>query len=226
MSYREEFILGPMFEGLDLNGKVVAELCSGSGQNSIFLKKRFPKIDLTGFDISASACADYRTNVEAPCHVTDLTTQVTVLKTFDVAFAIGGLHHCVSDINATLLNVARLVKPGGLFLMMEPNNRHFLEFARRLWYRLDSSFDYKTERALAHDELAAIARENFDVQWIRYFGGPGYFFILNSMIFRIPLSAKPRLAPALTAVERQWNKLPGRGWHNVFMACWKRVSLP
>src|SRR5271154_3846183 len=49
--YRERFILGPLVEGLDLNGKEVADLACGSGETSLFLRRRFPGVRTTGFDI-------------------------------------------------------------------------------------------------------------------------------------------------------------------------------
>ena len=91
LAYREEFILRPMLDGLDLNDLAVAELASGSGHNSLSLKARFPRVRLTGFDISQAACDDYERRVEAPCHRLDLTrpTTTTPAATFDVAFVIG-----------------------------------------------------------------------------------------------------------------------------------------
>jgi SAM-dependent methyltransferase len=222
MAYREEFIFGPMLKGLDLNGKTVAELASGSGHNSLYLKQKFPQIGLTGFDISERACEDYRQMVGAPCHVVDLTKPAPATEPFDVVFVIGGLHHCVADLDTTLTNVANMVKPGGLFLMLEPNDRHFLEFVRILWYRIDSSFDHQTEHAINHEALAASVDSKFRVESVQYFGGPGYFIILNSMILRIPISIKPHIAPFMTHVERLWNRLPGARWHNVFLARWQR----
>ena len=126
------------------------------------------------------------------------------------------------DLETTLANVAAMLKPGGHFLMLEPNSRHLLEGVRRLWYRLDASFDHATEHALDHEALVAAGRGAFEVERVRYFGGPAYFLILNSMILRVPLGAKPWLAPPATLAERLWNHLPGAHWHNVFLARWRR----
>mgnify|MGYP003348609058 FL=1 len=139
-----------------------------------------------------------------------------------VAFVIGGLHHCVVDLDTTLANVARMLKPGGLFLMLEPNSRHMLEAVRRVWYRLDASFDHATEHALDHEALLAAGHGAFEAERVTYFGGPAYFLILNSMVLRVPLWTKPWIAPGATVAERLWNRLPGARWHNVFLARWRR----
>ena len=226
MRYREEFIFPFISGGMDLNGKWVAELACGSGQNSLALRRHFPRIELRGFDISPSACADYERNLGFPARQLDLTKPIAIDETFDLAFVIGGLHHCIADLPQTLVNVARLLRPGGVFVMLEPNCRFFLESLRKIWYRLDGSFDADTEHALDHDEILQSVRQYFRIAPPRYFGGPAYFGVLNSMILRIPLRAKPILSPPLIALERCWNRIPSRRMHNVFLGRWERTGQP
>jgi SAM-dependent methyltransferase len=226
MRYREEFIFPFISNGQDLNGKRVAELACGSGYNSLALRERFPRVRLTGFDISPPACADYARNLGAPATQVDLTRPIDVAERFDLAFVIGGLHHCVSDLDQTLANVAKILTPGGFFVMLEPNAQFFLEAIRKLWYRLDGSFDAATEHALNHDQLLKSAERYFHCADVKYFGGPAYFGVLNSMILRIPLGAKPVLSPPLIAMERLWNRIPGRRMHNVFLGRWQRNDRP
>jgi SAM-dependent methyltransferase len=197
MEYRRRFIYEPMFSGLDLNGARVIELCSGSGHNSFCLKEKFPGVSITGLDISRTACADYENRVGAPCKLLDLTEPgVEISDTFDVAFVVGGLHHCIANLEVVLSNVAAMLKPGGRLLMMEPSNQFLLDPVRRLWYRLDKQmFDVQTERALNHDELFAMAGGNFKVESVKFFGGPGCAFILNGMVFMDPTTRKSFTAP-------------------------------
>jgi SAM-dependent methyltransferase len=222
MAFKERFIFAPLFEGVDLNGKDVADVACGSGYNSLWLKQRFPAVRTTGFDISSKACAAYRTVVGSEAHVFDLMSGAEVGRTFDAAMVLGGLHHCVSDLPGTFRTLARLVRPGGLLFMHEPNSRYVLEALRRLWYRWDASFDSETEGALDHDVIAALAASDFEPMTVRYVGGPAYFLILNSMIFRIPRKAKPLLAPLLFPLERAYNLLPGRLAFPIFVARWRR----
>ena len=225
MEYRRRFIYGPMLRGMDLNGARVIELCSGSGHNSLYLKDTFPGVSLTGLDISRTACSDYETRVGAPCKLLDLTDpNGKVSDSFDIAFVVGGLHHCVADLEVVLSNTAAMLKPGGRLVMMEPSSQFFLDPVRKLWYRLDKRmFDVQTERALNHDELFAMARGNFEVESLEFFGGPGCAFILNGMIFRIPLRVKSFTAPLLLQAEAAWNRLPWRACHFLFVARWKRI---
>ena len=225
MEYRRRFIYGPMFSDLDLHGARVIELCSGSGHNSLYLKEKFPGVSVTGLDISRAACADYENRVGAPCKLLDLTEPGgKISDTFDIAFVVGGLHHCIANLEAVLSNVAAMLKPGGRLLMMEPSNQFFLDPVRRLWYRLDKQmFDVQTERALNHDELVAMAGGNFKVESLKFFGGPGCAFILNGMVFRIPLRVKSFTAPFLLKAEATWNLLPWRVCHFLFLARWKRI---
>ncbi len=223
MRYRDEFVFGPMWDGLDLNGKHVADLACGSGINSVSIRERFPQVKVTGFDISPTACAEYERNTGFAARECDLTKPLKVAPEFDAAMVIGGLHHCVADLPQTLNNVASMLVSGGLFIMLEPSSEFFLEMLRNLWYRYDRSFDYTNEHALRHDEILAIGCDAFVVFDIRYFGGPAYFGVLNSMILRIPLPAKRFVSPPLMMAERLWNQLPGRAMFNVFLARWHRL---
>lgn len=226
--YRNEFLYPPLWDGLDLNGKRVAELACGSGHNSKALLTRYPQAELVGFDISPRACAAYRQNTGFPAVQLDLTRPLNnhfQFDQFDAVFIIGGLHHCVVDLRQSLLNVARMLKTGGVFMMNEPNSQYFLEFIRNVWYRLDNSFESGTEHALNHKRLLEISENTFECINVDYLGGPAYFGVLNSMILRVPLRLKPIVSPPLIALERVWNRIPLTSLQNVFVARWRRTDV-
>ena len=225
MHFRERFVYDAMFAGLDLNGKDVADLAAGSGHNSLWVSRRYPRARLCGLDISEKACAAYRDLLGCEARAFDLTSG-RIDRLFDVAMVFGGLHHCVSDLPGAFRTIARLVRPGGLLLMFEPNSRYVLDAARRLWYRLDSSFEGQTERALDHDGLCALAASYFQPIAARHMGGPAYFLIYNSMIFRVPQKWKGALSRALFPLERAYNRLPGRFLYPYFIARWQRLDSP
>jgi hypothetical protein len=107
--------------------------------------------------------------------------------------------------------------------MMEPNSQFLLDPVRRVWYRLDTQiFNAQTERALNHHELFAMAGGNFEIECVKFFGGPGCAFILNGMVFRIPPRVKSFIAPFLLEAESTWNLLPWRVCHFLCIARWKR----
>src|SRR5262245_36293910 len=141
MAFRSRFVYDVLFDGIDLNGKLVADLASGSGHNSLAVLHRFPGARVVGIDISPKACASYERLTGSKAYQLDLTAGRAPGITVDVAMVVGGLHHCVSDLPATLRTIAGIVRPRGLLLMFEPNREYLLEGARRLWYRLDRYFE-------------------------------------------------------------------------------------
>ncbi len=220
--YRDRFILDPLLDGLDFNGKRVADLASGSGQTSLSLLRRYPNIELTGFDVSPEACRRYRNAVRRDCFENDLTAGYAGDQTFDAAIVMGGLHHCVNNLPGALATVAQMLKPGGVLLIFEPNRDYVLEFARRFWYRLDTYFDAQTEAALSHDALLAQANGAFTMRSLSYFGGPAFYLVYNSLVFRLPHGLKAAISPPLLAVEGIYNRLPSRWLFTSFLAQWIR----
>lgn len=224
MQYRREFIIDPLLAGLDFNGMKVAELACSGGANSRMLIERYPDVDITGFDISPAACEEYRETVGRPCHQLDLTKGETPESGFDVAVVIGAIHHCVADLPGTFRTIAKMVRPGGQLLMMEPSCEYVLEGARKLWYRADPYFDAPTEEALAHDAILRTARPFFRPNRVQHLGGPGYLLILQSLAFRMPKPVKRAISPPLMAFDRLYNRLPGRLPFPYFLARWDRTD--
>lgn len=220
LRYRDRFILDPMLDGIDLAGKRVADLASGSGQTSLSLMKRFPTVEMTGFDISPEACRRYRAAVGRDAHELDLTTGHVGDGTFDAAIVMGGLHHCVANLPSALTTIASMLRPGGMLLMFEPNSEYVLEFGRRLWYRLDKYFDSQTEAALAYRALVKCAGGQFTSKNVQYFGGPAFYLVYNSLLFRMPHRLKAVVSPALLGIEGVYNRLPGRWLFASFVAQW------
>jgi SAM-dependent methyltransferase len=221
-AYRRRFILDPLLAGLDLRHARVADLASGSGYTSLDLIGRFPGVQMTGFDISPVACERYARLTKCPARLLDLTKGYREAERFDAAIVMGGLHHCVADLRGAIETVATMLKPGGRFMMFEPNSQYALQFARRLWYRFDKYFDGDTENGLAHSHLLNIAGPDFRSEWTRYFGGPAFFVVYNSLIFRLGGRVKGALAGPLLAMESGYNALPGRFLFSSFLARWIR----
>ncbi|HEX5108645.1 MAG TPA: class I SAM-dependent methyltransferase [Vicinamibacterales bacterium] len=222
LQYREQFILAPLLDGVDLRGKRVADLASGSGETTRFLMRRFPGVECTGFDVSPEAVRRYRAKTQRDAIEFDLTRAHYSGEPFDAAIIMGGLHHCAADIHGALKNVATMLRPGGSFLLFEPNREYLLEAGRRLWYRLDRYFDAGNERALSHGELLSAAAGAFDCRRVQYFGGPAFFLVYNSLVFRLSKGAKAAAAPALIGAERLYGRLPSKWFFSSFLAHWVR----
>lgn len=227
LAYRERFILDPLLGGVDLSGRRLADLASGSGHNTTLLRRRYPDLDAVGFDISDDACRGYEANTGSPAHRLDLTrpnATEAFAGQFDAAIIVGGLHHCVSNLPATLDNIHALLRPGGQLLLFEPNAGYRLETLRTLWYERDTYFDSETERALTHDELVALAGDRFDVELVLHLGGPAYFLILNSLVMRVPHWLKRQIAAPSMAVEEVFNRHMGPRSCAYFVARWRRKA--
>jgi len=226
MAYRSRFIYRWLFDGVDLRNAEVADLACGSGYNSLALKERFDGVRTVGFDISEPACAAYRRTTGGDAHIVDLTRPVATGETYDAAIVVGGLHHCVADLGQTLRNIASMIRAGGHLLMMEPSADFALNIVRNKWYAADRYFDAPTEEALSHDALLRQASPYFEKEAVRYFGGLAYFLILNSLIMRVPLAAKPILWPIVKPVEAALGNIPLPAMYPCFLAKWKRTSVP
>jgi SAM-dependent methyltransferase len=224
MAYRERFYYAPLFADLDLNHWTVADIASGSGHNSLALLRRFPRAEVTGFELSTAACEAFRRNLGRPCIETDLTRRLSYPAQFDAAMIVGGLHHCVADLPVVFQNLANLVKSGGMVLMVEPNREFFLDWVRRLWYRADKYFDSATEEALNHAEILAKAAPYFSLERVAHYGGPGYFLISQSLLFRLPKPLKRAISPGLMTVESLLNAVSARWIHPYFVARWVRTE--
>lgn len=221
--YRDRFFFQPLFRGLALDGKRIVDLACGSGYNSLAILERFPNADVSGLDISSKACRNYEWIVGRPAYSVDLTAHDAILPApVDAALVIGGLHHCVSDLPATLTNLGKLILPGGLLLMAEPNADFFLNSLRLRWYRYDRYFDAETEQPLRHSQLIAAASDEFRLLDLQYLGGPGYFLVLNSLLFRLPRALKKLIALPLSNLDAIYNRLPAVAPFPYFVARWQR----
>jgi SAM-dependent methyltransferase len=226
MKYRSRFIYDWLFDQVDLSNANVADIACGSGYNSLAVMERFIGVRTVGFDISEPACKSYQRTTGNPAHVTDLTRQREYPEKFDAAIVVGGLHHCVANLDQTLRNIAQMVKPGGHFLMMEPSADFALNVVRDKWYASDKYFDAPTEQALSHDAILNQASPYFEREAVRYFGGLAYFLILNSLILRVPLGIKPMLWPIVKPIEIALGSIPLPGMYPCFLAKWKRTNVP
>jgi len=218
--YRSEFILAPLFEGIDLEGRLVADLACGNGHNSLLLRSRFPTASTVGFDISPTACAAYEQVVGRPAYCVDLLDSEMRHSKFDAALVIGGLHHMVADISSALRTIHSMLRPGGILMMFEPNARFVLQWARDIWYQSDPMFDAQSEAALDHDTLLRATDGRFRCERLRYLGGPAFYLVLNSAVLRLPLRAKALLSRPLFVLERLHGRLRPRWCHSSFVARW------
>lgn len=223
IKYRENFVYKYMFDKEDLDNKHIAELCCGSGHNSLAILKYFPNANLTGYDISTPACDDYQNLVGHSAYVWDITKKRIDNFKYDFVIIFGGLHHCVQNLDIVLDNIQNMLNKNGVLIMVEPNKKYFLNFVRKIWYKLDNYFDSDNEDSLDHFVTFNLHKDKFKFKSIRYFGGPAYFFIYNSLILRLPIFIKPLMSKLLFFSERLYNKFQYYFIYPAFIAKWEKL---
>lgn len=220
--YRRRFIYDTMLHSVDLKGANVLEAMCGSGQATGYLLERGAQV--TGLDISETAMAAFASRwpmCDAIC--ASILIADHLRDAFDLVLVVGGLHHVHPYVRRAVDVIHGMLKPGGLFCFVEPHRESLLDVARRIWYRLDRRMFAEGEAAI---DLEALKRHNvhrFAFEQEVYFGGPGYFLILNSMVFRIPVRWKQRLATWCFKVEGFLKPVQNRYIAPAVLCVWRKA---
>jgi ubiquinone/menaquinone biosynthesis C-methylase UbiE len=106
---------------LNKKGGRILEVGTGTGIHAKYIMENFRNIEYVGIDISASMLLESRKRLNG--HGTLISGMGESLpfasNVFDSAYISGSLHH-FSDQKKGLEELARVVKPGGCMVMMEP----------------------------------------------------------------------------------------------------------
>lgn len=167
-----------------VNGKRVLDVASGEGYGSRLLAQAAASI--TGVDISAEAVAHANAKYGQANlrYVASSCTQIPEADaSFDVIVSFETIEH-ITEHEAFLREVDRLLAPGGLFIISSPNRP---EYSDRTGYK--NEFHVKE---LDHDELKLLLEAHFPAQ--RWFGQRAAF---HSMVW--PLEGEAGSAAAMTA---------------------------
>lgn len=158
----------------------IVELFCGRGQG-LHALARLGFCNLEGVDLSARLLEEYRG--PARCHQHDCRALPFDDCSRDILIVQGGLHHLQTfpdDLDQTLKEIARVLRPEGLFVAVEPWRTPFLRLvhvlckvrpARRLWTKLDLlAVMIELERPTYQqwlsepDEILALIERTFEVQ--------------------------------------------------------------
>jgi SAM-dependent methyltransferase len=219
--YRAEFMYPPLFDGIELAGARVLEAMCGSGQTTRFLLDR--GADVVGLDISPLAIASYRNRFPGARSVcASILDSGLPSESFDAVVVIAGLHHLHPHVDDSVVEIARLLKPGGHFCFIEPHAGSLPDVVRAAWYKRDRTWFADNEASV---DVAALARrhaDRFEVAGERYFGGLAWVFVVNSLIWRMPHSLKRWYTPPLLAFERLTRPLQTRRLSCMAACRWTR----
>lgn len=198
-AYRKEFIYTPLVKGVDMAGKRVLDAMCGSGQLSEFLIKESCR--LHALDLSEQQISLYKQRFPSvPTLVRSILDTGFPDNWFDVVLVFGGLHHVHPHVASAVREIRRILKPGGYFLLGEPHACSLVDRARQLWYKKDPLF-MDNEASIDYSRLRKDFAKDFDVEYVGYFGNLAYYLVYNSLILRVPLSVKRRMAPMLLSLE-------------------------
>lgn len=135
----------------------VLDNMTGTGVFLPALHQRFDHV--FGVDLSEKAVA--YAGAYSPNVVTgDATSLPFADHSFDIVFIRGGIHH-VPNMQGVFSEVARVLKPQGRCIMLEPlEDNPLIHFIRRMIYHLHSAFDANEERGLTSKQFETLLRDS------------------------------------------------------------------
>src|SRR4029077_10245440 len=116
-------------------------------------------------------------------------------ESLDVVVVVGGFHHVQPRVQEAIDEIWKRARPGGFLCFAEPHQQSIPDMIRRRWYKLDRLFE-REERSIDVRELEERNKNRFEFLGKRYGGNLAYLLVLNSLVFRIPISWKRYYAPA------------------------------
>lgn len=186
--YRDKFLYQPLFSDVDFSGKKVLEGMCGTGSTTAYLRTKGALV--TGLDISPKAIELFKhkwPDMDAVC--ASMNDSGLPDNSFDVVVVDSGLHHLHPNLNQTLSEIHRVLKPGGFFFFLEPHSASFFDKLRKFWYKFDRLFE-DNEASVDLDQMKLDFADKFDFKKEIYVGGLAFMFVFNSMVFRIPPKLK------------------------------------
>lgn len=184
-----------------------AEICCGRGEAFLLFKNR---IDTgVGVDISGSmlraACQEHPETHLTFCQG-DATQLPLSSDSFDTVFMLGGIHH-VNDRRALFNEVARILKPGGVFYFREPVSDFILWRAlRAVIYRLSPMLDHETERPLLFQEtVPPLTEAGLVIKRWRTIGFLGFCLLMNSDV--LFFNRLFRFIPGIRSITRLFTRI-------------------
>lgn len=199
-SYRTKFIYSPLFRGINLKNKNVLEAMCSSGSTTSFLLSKGAVV--TGLDISENSIKRFKKRWPK-CKAVCKSILNTGFKdnTFDVVVIIMGLHHIHPHVQEAILEAYRIIRPKGYFCFVEPHSGSIVDIFRRAWYFVDRMFE-TNESSIDLKELKNKNKSRFTFLKGEYGGGLGYYFVFNSIVFRIPIKIKKYYSPFLINFDK------------------------
>jgi ubiquinone/menaquinone biosynthesis C-methylase UbiE len=181
---------------------VMAEICCGHGEALALLDDRVE----AGIGVDVSLAMLRRAHerfAERPYLFVqgDATRLPLADAAFDSVVMLGGIHH-VGDRERLFGEIARILKPGGVFAWREPVSDFFLWRAlRALIYRVSPLLDAETERPLLYREtVPVLERAGLSVERWTTHGFLGFCLLMNSDV--LVFNRLFRFVPGIRSITR------------------------
>ena len=222
--YRECMINEPLLNNINLDNMKVLEGMCGSG--SILTKYLIDNNAIvTGLDISSDCIKKYKSNWKNVKTIWEDITNTNILNdTYDMIIIIGGLHHAHPNLNKTMDEIYRILKPNGILCFMEIHDKSIINIIRNIWYKFDN-YIANNEKAIDIDKLYKNNKHRFKHIKIQYTGSLGYLFVLQSMLFRIPIRFKKYYSPLLIKFDKITQKYQNKYTSGFVLCSWRKKNI-
>jgi SAM-dependent methyltransferase len=218
--YRNRFINKHLFEGIELKGLKVLEAMCGSGETTAYLLEK--GADVTGVDVSESEIDKFKDRwPDANGVCSSIYHTGFEDESWDCVVVVGGLHHLHPHLSDAVREMHRILKKGGYFCFAEPHQGSLSDSVRRVWYRHDDLFA-DNEEAIDVSGLHEEFKGQFSDQKEVYCGNLGYLFVLNSMVFRVPIRLKKLYSPLMLGIEGLIERFQGKLLSCIAIGQWRK----
>lgn len=129
---------------IDLTGGVILDVGCGSGYSCELILEEFQPVELFAFDVMPEQVQLARQRgLAANIFLGDITNIDLPSRKFDAVFVFGILHH-VPEWRGALEELNRVLKPGGVLLVEEPDRQALDDGERylRLYHPKESRFEW------------------------------------------------------------------------------------
>lgn len=198
-------------------GTILDDGC-GTGAFLEFVRRRaLPVERYVGIDVSGGMLAHAKRRLDATGddHVlaqADACRLPFAANTFDIVYARALLHH-LPEPALGLREIARVLKPGGLAVILDPNKTLVSTLPRYLARRTDHfDADHKNFRA---DEIQRLVTQALNLDETRFFGYLAYPLLGFPDLIDFDRLGIGRLTDPLLALDRKLGTVPGlrrMGW--------------